>query len=344
MAEWQKGNGGTAERMAEWQNGRNGYIRTIYGRHTPVEWWNGGMVEWRNGGMAEWRNGGMVIEWRNGRMVIEWRNGRMAEWRNGGMAEWCNGGMAEWRNGNRSAEWRNGNRMAEMVEWWNGGMAEWWNGGMAEWRNGGMAEWRNCGMVEWWNGGRAERQNCGMAEWQNGGIADGRANCRMAAILIILWFSQYHKLIIFCTTNMVTNKSVAGKPAAISKKSPIKVTTPPKSPNPYNTSPKKNADEKKKSHNIIPLVDNNDTPYGWAFENFYNAKDFVKDLSNRNAALIFLGGLEFKSFSNLTTRWVKSSLVGGCLWVIHIDKTMDETSGCFPMEAHIAYAKKLLEL
>ena len=30
------GNGGTAERMAEWQNGRSGYIRTIYGRHTPM--------------------------------------------------------------------------------------------------------------------------------------------------------------------------------------------------------------------------------------------------------------------------------------------------------------------
>ena len=137
------------------------------------------------------------------------------------------------------------------------------------------------------------------------------------------------------------NKSVAAKPAAISRTSPIKVTTPPKSPNPYNCSPKKKADEKKKSHNIIPLVDNDGTPYGWAFENFYNAKDFVKDLSNRNDALIFLGGLEFKSFSNLTTRWVKSSLVGGCLWVIHIDKTMDGTSGCFPMEAHIAYAKKI---
>jgi hypothetical protein len=143
---------------------------------------------------------------------------------------------------------------------------------------------------------------------------------------------------------MVTNKSdksVAAKAAAFSKKSPIKITTPPKGPNPYNTSPKKKADEKKKSHNIIPLVDNDGTPYGWAFENFYNAKDFVKDLSNRNDALIFLGGLEFKSFSNLTTRWVKSSMVGGCLWVIHIDTTMDGTSGCFPMEAHIAYANKI---
>ena len=89
--------------------------------------------------------------------------------------------------------------------------------------------------------------------------------------------SQYHKLIIFCSPNMVTNKSdksVAVKAAAFSKKSPIKVTTPPKGPNPYNTSPKKKADENKKSHNIIPLVDNDGTPYGWAFENFYNAKDF----------------------------------------------------------------------
>jgi hypothetical protein len=70
-------------------------------------------------------------------------------------------------------------------------------------------------------------------------------------------------------------------------------------------------------------VDNDGTPYGWAFENFYNVKDFVKDLTNRSDALIFLGGLQFKSFSNLTTRWVKSLLVGGCLWVIHIDTTMD---------------------
>ncbi len=61
--------------------------------------------------------------------------------------------------------------------------------------------------------------------------------------------SQYHKLIIFCSPNMVTNKSdksVAAKAAAFSKKSPIKVTTPPKGPNPYNTSPKKKADKNKK--------------------------------------------------------------------------------------------------
>ncbi len=31
MAEWRM------ERMAEWSNGRNGYIRTIYGRHTHTD-------------------------------------------------------------------------------------------------------------------------------------------------------------------------------------------------------------------------------------------------------------------------------------------------------------------
>ncbi len=40
--------------------------------------------------------------------------------------------VLQWRNG------RNGNRMAEMVEWRNGGMAEWrerrYGGKMVEWR------------------------------------------------------------------------------------------------------------------------------------------------------------------------------------------------------------------
>jgi hypothetical protein len=95
------------------------------------------------------------------------------------------------------------------------------------------------------------------------------------------------------------------KSATALKTSPVKATTPTRIPNPYSLSPKKNAEEKKNSHNIIPLVDNNGTPYGWAFEFFFNAKDFVKGLSNRNNVLIFLGGLEFKAFSNLTMRWVK---------------------------------------
>jgi hypothetical protein len=37
MAEWRNGNGMAEWRNAErWSNGGNGYIRTIYGRHTPT--------------------------------------------------------------------------------------------------------------------------------------------------------------------------------------------------------------------------------------------------------------------------------------------------------------------
>ncbi len=56
------------------------------------------------------------------------------------------------------------------------------------------------------------------------------------------------------------------KSAAALKTSPVKATTPTRILNPYSLSPKKNAKEKKNSHNIIPLVDNEGTPYGWAFE------------------------------------------------------------------------------
>ncbi len=133
------------------------------------------------------------------------------------------------------------------------------------------------------------------------------------------------------------------KSAAALKMSPVKATTPTRIPNPYSLSPKKNAEEKKNSHNIIPLVDNDGTPYGWAFETLFNAKDFVTDLSNRDNALIFLRWLEFKAFSNLTMRWVKSLLVGGCLWVIRIDTSKDGMTVSFPMSAHIPYVNKIAQ-
>ncbi len=59
------------------------------------------------------------------------------------------------------------------------------------------------------------------------------------------------------------------KSATALKMSPVKVVTPTRIPNPYSLSPKKNAEETKKSHSIIPLVDNDGTPYGWAFEFFF---------------------------------------------------------------------------
>ncbi len=59
------------------------------------------------------------------------------------------------------------------------------------------------------------------------------------------------------------------KSATALKTSPVKATTPTRIPNPYSLSPKKNAEEKKNSNKIIPLMDNDGTPYGWALEIFW---------------------------------------------------------------------------
>ncbi len=58
-------------------------------------------------------------------------------------------------------------------------------------------------------------------------------------------------------------------------------------------------------HKIINVTYPDNIPFIWAFDNFYDAKDFVKHLSNRDSDVIIFGGIEFKPFSNLTTKWVK---------------------------------------
>jgi hypothetical protein len=55
------------------------------------------------------------------------------------------------------------------------------------------------------------------------------------------------------------------------------------------------------------------TLFSWAFDKFYDAKDFVKHLSNRDGEVTIFGGIEFKPFSNLTTKWVKCSMLGNLL-------------------------------
>jgi hypothetical protein len=59
-------------------------------------------------------------------------------------------------------------------------------------------------------------------------------------------------------------------------------------------------------------------PYGLAFENFYDVKEKFKNLSNRNSKGSVIQTEEFKSFSNLTTKWVPYSDLGQNLWVISI--------------------------
>jgi hypothetical protein len=65
----------------------------------------------------------------------------------------------------------------------------------------------------------------------------------------------------------------------------------------------------KNRHKLINLVhpDAAEIPYGWAFENFYDAREHLKALSNKMGDTTANGGKEFKPFDNLTMRWMKTS-------------------------------------
>ncbi len=98
--------------------------------------------------------------------------------------------------------------------------------------------------------------------------------------------------------------------ATASKTPPAKAAKPVKS---YSTSLKKGVEEKKLGHKIINVTYPHKTPFGWEFDNFYDAKDFVKHSSNRNGEVAIFGGIEFKLFSNLMKKWVKSLMLGNLL-------------------------------
>ena len=108
-------------------------------------------------------------------------------------------------------------------------------------------------------------------------------------------------------------------------------------PSPQKTSPKKEGKKLK----IVNLKHPDGTCSGWAFFHFYNAKEELKSLSNRNGMATYIGGIEFKPFSNLTTKWLQESLFAGFIWVIRIDVDLDGTEHCFPMTAHEAYGNKI---
>jgi hypothetical protein len=79
--------------------------------------------------------------------------------------------------------------------------------------------------------------------------------------------------------------------ATASKTPPKKASTPMKS---YSTSPKKEVEEKILGHKIIKVKYPDKTLFGWAFDNFYDVKDFVKHLSNRDGKVTIFGCIEFK--------------------------------------------------
>jgi hypothetical protein len=128
--------------------------------------------------------------------------------------------------------------------------------------------------------------------------------------------------------------------APASKTPPKKASMPAKS---YSTSLKKGVEEKKLGHKIINVTYPANTPFGLAFDYFYDAKDFVKHLSNRDGKVTIFGGIEFKPFSNLTTKLVKRLMLGNLLWIIRIDTTKNGMEDSFPMQAQLVFASKIAQ-
>ena len=102
-----------------------------------------------------------------------------------------------------------------------------------------------------------------------------------------------------------------------------------------------NGEKVKDIHKIFHLSVVDGTSYGWAFLGFFDIKEWIKSMCNREGRTTTLGKEEFKPFTNLTIRWVLHSSVADKLWVIKIDATMTETEGSFPMGLHVQFANKI---
>ena len=103
----------------------------------------------------------------------------------------------------------------------------------------------------------------------------------------------------------------------------------------------KKKDERNKPK-IVNLIHPSGTCYGWAFYNFYDAKEELKSLSNRDGMITVIGGEELKPFSNLTTKWLKEAEFSNYIWVIRIDLDLDGAYNCFPLNCHGAYGNKIV--
>jgi len=70
----------------------------------------------------------------------------------------------------------------------------------------------------------------------------------------------------------------------------------------FSPSPTQKKKDERNKPMIVNLMHPNGTCYGWAFHNFYAAKDELKSLSNRLGMITFIEGAKFRPFSNLTTK------------------------------------------
>lgn len=112
---------------------------------------------------------------------------------------------------------------------------------------------------------------------------------------------------------------------------------PPNSPSKLPQSP-----TKKNILQVTNVLLPNGVPYGWTYLNAYDVKEQIKALCNKTGESTFIGGMEFKSFSNLTAKWIKQSVLGHLLWVVRIDEVDVSNNFCFPMSAHKAYLNKVV--
>ena len=109
----------------------------------------------------------------------------------------------------------------------------------------------------------------------------------------------------------------------------------------YSPSPTQKKKDGRNKPKIVNLKHPNGTCYGWSFHNFYDAKEELKSLSNRLGMITIIGGVQFRPFSNLTTKWLKEAEFSRYIWVIRIDLELDDTEHCFPLTAHVAYGNKI---
>jgi hypothetical protein len=101
-----------------------------------------------------------------------------------------------------------------------------------------------------------------------------------------------------------------------------------------------NQEQTRKFSQIINLVKPDGTPYGWLFENCYEAKEQLKLLSiDSEDEMIHIGNEVLKSFDNLRTKCIKQSdLLDMQLWVICI---FERGENKFPLQCHKLYANKI---
>jgi hypothetical protein len=104
---------------------------------------------------------------------------------------------------------------------------------------------------------------------------------------------------------------------------------------------KSTGDKKNKINKILILVDSDGAPIGWAFKEFYDVKEYLKAILNRVNMETHIGGIPFKAFSNLTTKWTLASGIGQNLWIICIDPSRNDLENSFPTKAYMAFANKI---